>query len=278
MALSFLCILPSCFEPESGCLNNEALNYALDADQPCSDCCEFPSLVLDIQHRFTKDSIVQGIIPANSVHKDDFGQAFRFKSLRFFLSNLHLNDNAGAALEVQEELPLVVIEGNRIRLDTVEDNFALGSAAILSDYTIGTIRGGGTFKSVSFDLGLVDPSNKADIDEVPIDHPLDEPDLYISDEEGYVFLEVDLYRDTAQVGLDSVQILLDRTTILPNFNFPIDFFLNPGFNTEVIIQVNYAVLLAGVNVRSDSKEEIYAKIVNNLANAFLVIDVTANNR
>lgn len=278
LAIALLGLLPSCYEPESGCLDNEALNYALDADQPCSDCCEYPSLVLDVQHRFIRDSVVQGILPGNTVHEDDFDQVFRFKSIRFFLNNLHLLDASGNPMKVEEELPLVVIEGNRIRLDTVEDNFALVNVSTLRDYTIGTIRGGGAFETVTFDLGLSDPASKADIDEVPLEHPLNEPELYLSDDEGYVFFEMELYRDTIQAGLDSVKVQIDRTASLPDFSFPIDFFLNPGFNTEVVLRINYTDLLAGVNVRNDTAEEMYQKIVNNLANAFLVIDVTANNR
>lgn len=273
-----LLFLPSCYEPESGCLDNEALNYSLDADQPCPDCCEYPSLVLDVQHRYTKDSVVQGIIPSNSVHLDDFDQAFRFKTIRFFLNNLHLINEGGNPLQVQEELPLVVIEGSRIRLDTVEDNFALVEVTNLSDYTIGTILGGGQFTALSINLGLADPASKADIDEIPESHPLAEPALYLSDDEGYVFMELELYRDTGQVALDSVSIQLDRSAPLPDFNFPIDFFLNPGFNAEVILQLNYADLLAGINIRTDTEEQMYQKIVNNLANALLVIDVTADNR
>ncbi len=276
-AFLLLGLLPSCYEPESGCLDNEALNYSLDADRSCSDCCEYPSLRLDVQHRFTRDSLVQGILPSNTVHIDDFDQAFRFKSIRFFLNKLHLLDASGNPLMVEEELPLVVIEGSRIRLDTVEDNFALVDVSNLSDYTIGTIRGGGQFNGLSFDLGLTDPASKADIDEVPVDHPLDAPELYLSDEEGYVFFKMELYRDTTQATLDSVSVQIDRTTSLPDFNFPIDFFLNPGFNSEVVLRINYADLLAGVNVRTDSAEEMYQKIVNNLTNSFLVIDVTADN-
>jgi hypothetical protein len=278
LLLAIPLLLPSCFEPESGCLDNEALNYALDVDQPCSDCCEYPSLVLDVQHRYIKDSVEQGILPATTVHEDDFGQLFFFKSVRFFVNNVHLLNAESIPFRVEEELPLVVIESNRIRLDTVEDNFALVDVSNLNDYTLGTIRGGGQFENLSFDFGLADPASKADIDEVPVEHPLNEPELYLGDEEGYVFFEMELYRDTSQVNLDSVKVQIDRTAGLPDFNFPINFYLNPGFNTEVILRINYADLLAGVNVRTDSAEAIYQKIVNNLANAFLVMDITANNR
>ncbi len=276
--IAILLSLPSCFEPESGCLNTEALNYALDADNPCSDCCEFPSLVLDVQHRFVRDSLTEGVLPGNTTHLDDFDQVFQFKTLRYFISNLHLTDNTGQTLEVEEELGLVVIEGSRIRLDTVEDNFALVDATQLSDYTIGTIKGGGDFVSVGLDFGLVDPTSKSDINELPDGHPLSEPDLYIDDDQGYVFFEMELYRDTSQLSLDSVKVQLDKTLVAPQLNFPIDFSLNPGFNTEVILRIDYAALLEGVNVRLDTEEQIQDKIVNNLTNAFLVIDVTANNR
>ncbi len=277
LMFSLLLVLPSCYEPVSGCLNNEALNYDLDADQACGDCCEFPSLVLDMQHRYLMDSVVQGVIPGNTVHLDDFGQPFRFKRLRFFISNLHLNDQSGQPLEVLEELPLVVIEGSRIRLDTVEDNFALVNATQLSDYEIGTLKGGGRFESVTFDLGLITPTSQADIEELPVSHPLNEPELYINDEEGFVFMDMELYTDTSQVQLDSVTVQLDRTISLPDLNFPIDFELYPGFNAEVVVRINYAALLAGVNIKTDTAELIHQKIVNNLANAFSVIDVTANN-
>lgn len=274
-----LSLLPACYEPQSGCLDNEALNYDLDADNPCSDCCEYPSLVLDVQHRFITDSTTAGIIPGISVHLDDFGNPFRIKQFRCFISNIHLQDAAAQPLEVEEKLGLVVIEGPRIRLDTVEDNFALVDAAQLNDYTIGTIRGGGLFQRVSFDLGLVEPASKADVNEIPVDHPLDAPDMYLSDSLGYVFLDLALYRDTAQATLDSVSMQLDKTTPIPPFGFTVDDFdLNPGFNAEVVLRIDYGALLSGVNVKTDAMEQIRQKIVNNLANAFKVIEVTANNR
>ena len=81
-------------------------------------------------------------------------------------------------------------------------------------------------------------------------------------------MEMEIYRDTAQANLDSVQVLLDRNTPLPDLNFPIDFFLTPGFNSEINLQVNYADLLSGVNIRDDSAEQIYQKIVNNITSFY----------
>ena len=40
----------SCYSPVDGCLDPEATNYSIDADNPCDDCCNLPILNVSVFH------------------------------------------------------------------------------------------------------------------------------------------------------------------------------------------------------------------------------------
>lgn len=275
-------IVTACFEPEEGCLDVEALNYQIDADQSCPNCCTYPSQILNVQHRFVVDDEVNRVFPHSSTfdpttHLDDFGNPFQFKELRYFLSNIHLITANGAILEIQDTVSLTVVDGSATLTTPVENNFVLVESRSLADYTIGEIRGSGTFTELAFNLGLIEPVDNTLFSSVPEGNALDDETLYISDTEGFIFLDMELYTDTIANQLDSVRVLLDNTDLLPAISLPINFDLTPGFNPDIIIQADYGALLREVNVKTDDAATIRQKIVNNITNLFSVTEITATN-
>ncbi len=277
-----LVLLPGCFEPEEGCLDVEALNYDIDADSECDGCCVAPTMTLGVRHRFVVDDVVNRVFPHSSVfdpstHLDDFGQAFQFKEIRYFLSNLRLSRVNGTHLGALDSLLIALDDGRVTSTAVVENNFALVESSILSDYDIGRIRGNGSFTSLDFIFGVAEPADEALIGELPDDHPLNDSTMYISTKEGLLFLDMEIYTDTIASQRDSLRVQLDNTDLLSALSLPVDFMLNPGFNVEIVLQADYASMLQGVNVRSDNAATIRQKIVDNLPNLFSVTEITSNN-
>ncbi len=48
--IALVFFLAGCYEPKEGCLDPQAVNYDVTADEACADCCTWPSLRLSVKH------------------------------------------------------------------------------------------------------------------------------------------------------------------------------------------------------------------------------------
>lgn len=84
-----LLFVSSCYEDRIACLDPDASNYDLRADEACpDDCCNFPLASLEVttlwgEEPFSRDSIYQ----------DAAGNDFRVVNLRFYLGDLQIVAN-----------------------------------------------------------------------------------------------------------------------------------------------------------------------------------------
>ncbi len=263
-----------CYEPEEGCLDANARNFALDADQPCTDdCCEYPTLQIDFQHKAFVDGAIQNINLGDSIYMDGFGNPFQIKSIQYYLSDLHLVREDGAEVGVEDELTFDSADGATI---SVADNVVLVNPETFGTQTIGTFNNPSSFTAIRFTLGLNALLNEADTLDFSIDHPLgpQENNMYLSQEEGYIFNKIELILNPT-VDTVSQLIILSGQESLINLEFPANFSLDKGFNLKLLLLVDYLTWFEDVNLLSE-EEIIQQRIVNNLAKSFSLVEIEFN--
>lgn len=270
-------MLAGCYEPKEGCLDVNATNFALDADRPCSDCCVYPTLRLDVQNRFTKDGVPLNLGYVDSVYYDIQGKPYRINKIRFYLSNVHLVRSDGSEEEVADELELEVWlpDGSDTEKVVVEDNFALVDAGRNRSFAMGTFAKNGEFQKVRFTLGIGEPVNRAVPSTLPDNHPLalqDDP-MYWSGADGYIFYKIELFRDTVPTDTIPVVLEIGGSTILRTFSidFPEPLHLDEGFNPKITLRIDYSLWLQSIDRDADEASLISTIVQNITPQSFQVV-------
>lgn len=276
LSLLLLLSLTACFEPKEGCLDINAVNYAVDADEPCSGCCQYPVLRLDFLHKTFPGSNAN-LQYLDTVYQDGAGNDFRFRSIQFYLSDIRLVRSDGEEVGVTDTIWLRIpaAEGDTIN-EVVEDNFALVNPADFGVMQIGTFLSKGTFNKIKFTLGLSGPANLVDPVTLPEEHPLANEQMYWGPDSGHIYNRIDLFRIPEPE--DTVITLLEIGTPENLMEVELEFddtplYLDPGFIPKVIIRIDYLTWFRGVNLDDQTNEEIAQKIVQNLTDSFSVVEV-----
>lgn len=270
--LLFLICQTACYEPQEGCLDLRATNYAVDADDPCGDCCIFPILTVQMQHR---------------VDFPDTSFSFRYKTLypspfnildsfvvdraRFYISNLRLVREDGEEIGALDTLRLEAPMGTFV---TVEDNFAKFDRDNFQSRKLGTFITEGVFTGVKLTLGLETFLQQTDPASVPTGHPLSTAadSLNYDAAVGYIPSLLIFRNDTTAVS-DSleIQIFEPETVFLP---FEEPFLLEQGFDIDLTLKMDYLAWFNGIDLENEPLEVIRQKVAGNLRNAISVAQIS----
>lgn len=267
----FLFSLPGCYEPIEGCLDAAAANFDIDADEPCADCCIFPTLKLNFEHKYVKGDRVDNLVFSDSVYHDVNGHPFGLNSIRFYLSDLRLVRSNGTEVGVEDQLNLGIWTSN---LDTmqvnIEDNFTLADPDVFGTKELGRIRTSGQFDRLRFKIGLSDVPNSAVVNAFPdelLDHPLAREDMYWDFDRGYIFSRIELTRDTAESTTPTI-LEIGTAQNLVTVDLSIAFEALEGFNIQVTLRIDYSKWFENLDIQNDTESILIEKIVANLANSF----------
>lgn len=128
----------ACYEDNIACLDPDATNYDILADEACPDCCVYPSFSLDVD-RIWGDTTLS----TDSTYQDGAGNDFRLIRFRVYLSGLGLLAG-GRELPIPEnEVEAGILSGTDTVLTVINTNIALVSATSSStSSTIGRLRVG----------------------------------------------------------------------------------------------------------------------------------------
>ncbi len=154
--LLIIVILSSCYESIEDCLDVDAVNYNVLADDACEDCCELPELTL--QFSFLNGDKSLSIDLGDSIKLSE-GKYILLEDFYFFLSNIQLLSANGEPLDFEDDIR--IFEGEELQL--VEHDFAFFNRRNFSRDLEG-MRFQGTLTNISYDLGLPAPINFYDID------------------------------------------------------------------------------------------------------------------
>ena len=264
--IGVLLLFAACKEPTEGCLDVEAVNYDVSADDPCpDDCCEYPRLSLSLIHRF-QDSLP---FSYDSIYSFEGSDRARFEKVIFYLSDFRLV-NLTDSLEVVETIELDLLDGGT---ETFKDDYTLVSRSIPSfEYDVGEIRGSGTFTVLRFTVGLVGNAENSDAESISNeDHPLAlGTDSLWTASDGYIFNQIVVIPDTMVDMMPQriINIKGQGNLGFVSLSFPQE--VDLGFDIAIPIKIDYEKWFSGINFVIDSDEDIAENIVNNTANAFSI--------
>lgn len=265
-----LALLNGCYEKTEGCLDVHATNFDLDADVACVDCCEFPYLKLQVKNTISL---------LDSVYLDGNDQPFRYKSIRYFLSDFRLMTSTGGEVQVDQPIGITVLNDLGVQ-ETLNfaDDFIIVNAASSPVISIGTFTHPETFVGVKFKVGLDPILDTAKPDDFLPNHALSKTEDGMYDEENlhYFSAKIEIFKDTiaqdtiprlltsfvSQGALD-VYLPFDDPTILPE-----------GFNLTISLAVDGVHWLESSDVRSDTETKLMNDVFTKLPNSFAVSGVT----
>ena len=267
-------LLIGCYEPQEGCLNTDAVNYAVAADDPCGSCCTFPAFNLTMLHvvEWPDDTVAMRYnvyYPAANaaVNRD----SFLLERARFFISNVKLVKENGTEITVLDTLRLTFESGAAI---TVSDNFAKLDRDIFQARKLGTLITEGVFTEIRLTLGLEEFLQQDKItSDLPEKHPLDASTDTIIYEKDTGFTPVLLVvRHDTMVVKDSLEFRFFEPVPV-NVTLAQPFVVEKGFNVKLSLKTDYSDWFEGVDFKNDSYQTIRQKIKDNLPNVFSVTEI-----
>ncbi|MTB53951.1 MbnP family protein [Lewinella sp. W8] len=246
LCLSLSLLLTSCYEDRIGCLDGDATNFDLRADQPCPDCCEYPELAVDVDHFFGAESF-----NFDSTYLDGAGNAFRVTRLRYYLSDLRLGTLSTTLDEPENLTELSLIDGADTVTAVVNADVALITASSGSARTLGRLRvGTEALTQVQCMIGVSDDLNQVFPPSASSSSPLStQPGLLnFLDGQGYVQGRLEYILVNTSDTL-SVSWFGNQTVTLP---FGGELAPLRGFDLTLEMAADYAELLGRVNLSADS--------------------------
>ncbi|MEN0004978.1 MAG: MbnP family protein [Bacteroidota bacterium] len=275
---AFLLIgIGGCYEPTNGCLDLQATNFDVDVDEACSDCCTFPEMRVRFQHVYqVDDTTLTEISLDNTAFFDDFGNPFRFNRVQFYISDFRLVREDGSTVGVLDTIGFDIFDpGTGLTSSVVvEDNFLIANPLVTDQLTLGEVNESGSFIGVRFFVGLEGQNNQALPNTLDDTHPLSNqnPAMYTSAEEGYIFTRMALFQDTIATDTIPVEVTYGGATNLKQIELAGNFSYSEGFNIGLVIQIDYSKWFTNISVPDDAANgTLTSKIVENLTKDIFTI-------
>ena len=273
----FLCgilihLVSSCYEPEAGCLDANATNYDLDADDPCGDCCTYPKMLINFEHKIFRNDQLENINFGDSVYTDGAGHSFSFNDIQFYISDVGIVDKQNNIIGVQETVSFV--PAGETEAVTVSDNIQLVNPKSFRASTMGTFNASDEYEHILISIGVSPSLNQADTSSFDLDHPLapQTPNMYSGVDESYIFTYIDLIIDPLGEAIPKTIRVVGNQQFLP-FSFQNAFFLDKGLNLEIVFRINYLGWFSEIDLKNDSSEDIIQQLSANIPNSISLIRV-----
>jgi hypothetical protein len=248
--LSTFFLLVSCYEKQEGCLNIRAENYDFGADEPCDDCCTFPTMSVRVIHNWGDT-----LLFTDSVYTNSLNQGIRLLNAKFYISNIQLLNDENA-YSINESIDVAGISGTTSSI--IDDITFIQNSRL--NYAIGSFENAQDFTGLAFTFGI-NGNYTAE----------DEGDSFIQDENFFdedQFIHTNFKMDYVLESLptDTLTLTLNDINTTKDIFIPGNFELPLGIDFSLILSVDYEALLKDINF--EKMEEEYAKILENLSDFF----------
>ncbi|MDB4728529.1 hypothetical protein OAF63_07030 [Saprospiraceae bacterium] len=199
---------------------------------------------------------------------DDPNRKFLVDRVRFYISNFNFIDQNGIAAGSNDSIQFQ----SDLKSFYVEDNFALVDRDIFSGSTIKNFIAPGVYDKIEFSIGLESEIRAVDPSSVPTTHALSIADDSLMYETTEYLSSLVIFRPDDARGTDSTIIMIKEPTYFSkDLINPVEFI--EGLNVTVQIQIDYNIWFENINIFTDSKAEIESQMVENLPNAFEIVDI-----
>lgn len=256
----------ACYENRVACLDGDATNFDILADEACPDCCEFPAFSLDVARFWGSAPLV-----ADSVYTDGAGNAFRLLRLRVYLSELGLSAGATQLPVPENPTEARVVVGGDTTLTTINANVVLLANTGSTVATVGRLRvGEGALTQVQGFVGFPGDFPRVVPGSAPGGSPLaTQPGLLnFNDGAGYLTASLEVARpalgDTLRVDLRD-----PRPLTLP---FPGPLAPLRGVDLTLELVADYRLALGNLDLTADPAT-VAAGLADNLQAWLTVVGV-----
>lgn len=260
-----LCLFSACYEPKKGCLDVEAENFDVTADDTC--CCQYPKLRFILRHRYTGLG-TEGIWEPNNTVSNNLGQAFKF-NISYYLSDPVVLQNGNERRPTGEvRLPVFFNPGGDTS-KTFANSMMLVRRSPLENSS-GEFRFSGAFQRVSLQLGLPATVQEVNPNRITFVHPLrNQPErLWRTRNEGFanMLVTVAFPPDAPPDTLRFFRSDFERFPITKDGTFKGE----RGFNTDFQLTADYAELFKNIDLSKKDFPVIKKQMITNLKNVFSV--------
>jgi hypothetical protein len=248
----------NCYEPKTDCLDIRATNFNVAADKACSDCCNYPTLKLQINYVFGDTSL-----NSNTIYTLNGTDSFQITTAKMYLSDFQWVTTGNNIKKVIDTIQLYGYNQNQ----TATNDFVLIHKNNGFTFNVGHFVEGGIFKQISFKVGLNSIANQTNPTKMPVTHPLnttrDTVGMYLDSLQGYVFNKIILQK--TNLPQKSVVLQLAQTPVPIVFNE--NFGISDGFDAIIKIKVDYKKLLQGVDF-NQTQAVMQSRMIANTPNIF----------
>ncbi len=239
-------VISSCYEDNIACLDPDATNYDILADEACPDCCTYPSFSLELSRVWGTEPLA-----LDSTYTDGSGNAFRLIRFRVYLGELELVAG-NTILPTPENLVEVgIVAGADTVLTDINANLVLLRTSGSATSTIGRLRvGTEALTQVQGTVGLSEEFTAVYPPSAPAASPLATQAglLNYNDGQGYLTASAEYLllatNDTVRVDV--------RGTLPLTLDFPAPLDPIRGTNLTLILTGDYARLFGAVDLTADA--------------------------
>ncbi|MEY3321888.1 MAG: hypothetical protein RLZZ417_1471 [Bacteroidota bacterium] len=274
--LSILLILNGCEQDlKEGCLDYRYINFSVDADVNCLDCCKLPELRILIRHRISQLDSIYPINYLTQPYSIPSGDTFFIENLSFILSDFRLID-----LEMKEIPSLDSIQIRTVNTQndsvffTFPNSFLIGNPNLFQKKKVAAIfHNGKGIQGLKFHLGLNSSVNVLNPFNFTAGHPLNTNQNFLfQKDKGYIFANMELKWKEKSKNFPS-NFSLSGNEYNKMIELPVFTNMRAGFNQEITIEVDYAKWFNSIDFSKDSPEIIRKKWLYNLVTSFSVVTV-----
>lgn len=257
LLIATILVFASCYEHSEGCTDPQAENYDLDADKSCEDCCNYPSLVLEVEHRMGSELIDTNFTWANGE------DSIRIRSLNFYLSQFQLEE--GSLYDSAKSIAVISILPESATDHVYESiNFPVAKVKLGKNdqYVLGEFKEADLYRKIRFDFGIEERVNHANMDEIPSSNALyDNQDaLYIGEEDGFFFLKMILEIN----GSEEKIIGISGDQNLETFTFDANFDFTEREDRVIKMSLAYEIWFENIDFSAESPDNIAEKLKSGL--------------
>jgi hypothetical protein len=248
----------NCYEPKTDCLDIRATNFNVAADKPCSDCCNYPVLKLQINYVFGNSSL-----NFNDKYSLNGIDTFQIHAAKMYLSDFQWVTTDNVVRKVTDTIQLMGYNQNQF----ATNDFVLINKNDGFNFDVGHFKEGGNFAKMSFKVGLNSIANQTNPVKMPVAHPLsasrDTVSMYLDSLQGYIFNKIVLQKTNLPQKNVVLQMAQNPVPIIFNVNFVI----KDGFDGIIKLKVDYKKLLEGVDF-NQTQAVMQSQMIANTPNIF----------
>ena len=240
--LTLACTLTACYEDRIACLDPDASNYDLRADEACpDDCCIFPNLTVNFTRTFNGEPFSR-----DSVYEDAAGNRFQIQRLRFYLGDVRLLADDRLLPTPENEIDIRrAAAGDTLATEVNDNNLLVTTDG--GNRVVGTYRGGvEALTGLSANLGLVPSVATLIPSSAPATSPLATQVGLLNFNDGRGYLQASLEYTLVETG---ESFRTDVYGLQPfTLGFPAAVAPRRGEGLTVSVELDYGVVFGGVDL------------------------------